>query len=155
MVSSAYLRLWIFLPVILIPACDPSSVAYHMMVFSIEGKEAGWQYTALLYSFSDFEAVFCFMSGCNCCFLTCIQISWEASKVVWYAHLLKNCPQVSDPWLLGRPHRHLLYSGVCISSGGWVWGCKAGPTLPPSVASHLLWGLCPLPCPLGFYSKWF
>ena len=33
------------------------------------------------------------MSGFNCCFLTCIQISWEAGKVVWYSHLLKNFPQ--------------------------------------------------------------
>ena len=29
----------------------------------------------------------------NCCFLTRIQISQEASKVVWYSHLLKNFPQ--------------------------------------------------------------
>ena len=33
------------------------------------------------------------MSGYNCCFLTCIQISQEAGKVVWYSHLLKNFPQ--------------------------------------------------------------
>ena len=33
------------------------------------------------------------MSGSNCCFLTCIQISQEASKVVWYSHLFKNFPQ--------------------------------------------------------------
>ena len=26
-------------------------------------------------------------------FLTCIQVSKEASKVVWYSHLLKNCSQ--------------------------------------------------------------
>ena len=32
------------------------------------------------------------MSGSNCCFLTCIQISQEAGKVVWYSHLFKNCP---------------------------------------------------------------
>ena len=30
------------------------------------------------------------MSGSNCCFLTCIQISQETGKVVWYSHLLKN-----------------------------------------------------------------
>ena len=30
------------------------------------------------------------MSGSNCCFLTCIQVSHEASKVVWYSHLFKN-----------------------------------------------------------------
>ena len=33
------------------------------------------------------------MFSSNCCFLTCIQISQEAGKVVWYAHLLKNFPQ--------------------------------------------------------------
>ena len=26
----------------------------------------------------------------NCCFLTCIQISQETGKVVWYSHLLKE-----------------------------------------------------------------
>ena len=33
------------------------------------------------------------MSGSNCYFLICIQVSWEAGKVVWYSHLLKNFPQ--------------------------------------------------------------
>ena len=33
------------------------------------------------------------MSGFNCYFLTCIQISQEAGQVVWYSHLLKNSPQ--------------------------------------------------------------
>jgi len=33
------------------------------------------------------------MSGSNCCFLTCIEISEEEGKVVWYSHLLKNFPQ--------------------------------------------------------------
>src|SRR5574337_1185973 len=43
-----------------------------------------------MYSFSDLEPVCCSMSGSNCCFLNCIQISQEAGKVVWYSHLLKN-----------------------------------------------------------------
>ena len=30
------------------------------------------------------------MSGSNCCFLTRIQVSQEAGKVVWYSQLLKN-----------------------------------------------------------------
>ena len=34
------------------------------------------------------------MSSSNFCFLTCIQISQEAGKVVWYSHLLKNFPQL-------------------------------------------------------------
>ena len=33
------------------------------------------------------------MSRSNCCFLTCIQISQEAGKVVWYSHLFQNFPQ--------------------------------------------------------------
>ena len=33
------------------------------------------------------------MSGSHFCFLTCIQISQEAGKVVWYSHLFKNFPQ--------------------------------------------------------------
>ena len=32
------------------------------------------------------------MSGSNYCFLTCIQVTQEAGKVVGYSHLLKNFP---------------------------------------------------------------
>ena len=39
------------------------------------------------------EPVCCPMSGSNCCFLICIQISQEAGKVVRYSHLFKNFPQ--------------------------------------------------------------
>ena len=46
-----------------------------------------------MYSFPNLEAVCCFMSSFNCCVLTCIQISQEAGKVVWYSHLSKNFPQ--------------------------------------------------------------
>ena len=46
-----------------------------------------------MYSFPDLEPVCCFMASSNYCFLTCIQISQEAGKVVWYSHLLKNFPQ--------------------------------------------------------------
>ena len=33
------------------------------------------------------------MSSSNCCFLTCIQVSLETGKVIWYAHLFKYFPQ--------------------------------------------------------------
>ena len=56
-------------------------------------KWAGWQYTALTYSFPNLEPVCCSMSSSNCCFLTCIRISQEAGQVVWYFHLFKNFPQ--------------------------------------------------------------
>ena len=29
-----------------------------------------------------------------CCFLTCLQVSQEAGKVVWYSHIFKNFPQL-------------------------------------------------------------
>ena len=43
-----------------------------------------------MYSFPNLEPVFCSMSSSNFCFLTCIYISQEAGKAVWYSHLLKN-----------------------------------------------------------------
>ena len=46
-----------------------------------------------MYSFPDLEPVCCSMSGSNCCFLTCIQISQEAGQVVWDSHLFQNFPQ--------------------------------------------------------------
>ena len=46
-----------------------------------------------IYSFPNLEPVHCSMSGSNCCFLICLQMSQEAGKVVWYSHLLKNFPQ--------------------------------------------------------------
>ena len=61
--------------------------------FCIEVKKAWWQNTALTYSFPNLEAVCCSMSSSHCCFLTCIQISQEAGKVIWYSHLFQNFPQ--------------------------------------------------------------
>ena len=45
----------------------------------------------LMYSFSNLKPVCFSMSGSNCCFLTCIQISQEAGKV-WNSHPFKNFP---------------------------------------------------------------
>ena len=46
-----------------------------------------------MYFFSYLEPVCCSMSSSNCCFLTCIQVSQEAGRVVWYSHLFQNFPQ--------------------------------------------------------------
>ena len=47
---------------------------------------------------SQFATDLLFHSNCyNCCFLTCIQISQQAGKVVWYLHLFKNFPVCCDP----------------------------------------------------------
>ena len=74
MVSSAYLRLLIFLSAIMIPACDSSSLAFCMMHISYISRV-----TALTYSFPNYEPMQCSMSGSNCCFLPCIQ----DSQVKW------------------------------------------------------------------------
>ena len=42
---------------------------------------------------SRFGTSRCSMPSSNCCFLTCIQISQEAGKVVWYSHLFQNFSQ--------------------------------------------------------------
>ena len=46
-----------------------------------------------MYSFPNFEPV-CFpLSDSNCCFLTCLQVSQEADKMVLFFHRFKNFPQ--------------------------------------------------------------
>ena len=68
------------------PHCPSPTPGVHYL-------KTGWQYTALMYSFSYLEPVCCSMSSFNCCFLTCIQISQEAGQVVWASHLSQNFPQ--------------------------------------------------------------
>ena len=89
-VSSAYMRLLIFLPANLIPACNSSShFTWCTLHISYISKVKN---TALMYFFPNLEPVYCSMSGSNCCFLTCIQISQEAGKMVRYYHLFKSFP---------------------------------------------------------------
>ena len=70
-VSSAYLRLLIFLPAILIPACVSSSPVFLMMYSAYKLNK--W---VTIYSLdillSYLEPVCCSMPSSNCCFLTCI-----------------------------------------------------------------------------------
>ena len=91
-VSSVCLRLLIFLPAILIPACASSSWAFLMMYSAYKLNKQG-DNIVLMCSFSYLEPVCCSMSSSNCCFLTCIQVSQEAVQVVWYSHLFQNFPQ--------------------------------------------------------------
>ena len=46
-----------------------------------------------MYPFTNLEPVHCSMLGSNHSFLSCIHISQEGGKVVWYSLLLKNFPQ--------------------------------------------------------------
>ena len=92
-VSSTYLRLLMFLPPVLIPACNSSSQAFLIDVLSIYIKQTGWQEAALLYSFLNLESISCSIWGSNCCFLTHIQVSQETDKMVWNSCLSKSFPQ--------------------------------------------------------------
>ena len=87
-VLSAYLRLLIFLPAILVPACASFSPTCHMMYSSYKlNKQSD--------NIQPWHNPFTIWNGFNCCFLTCIQISQGAGKVVWYSHHLKKIPQFS------------------------------------------------------------
>ena len=74
---------------------------YIMRNAGLDEAQAGIKFAgrniALTYSFPDLEPVFYSMSGSNCCFLTCIQVSQEAVKVVWYYRFFKNRPVCCDP----------------------------------------------------------
>ena len=86
-----------------------------------------WHYTALTYYFPDLEPVPCSMCGSNCCFLTCIQISQEAGKMVWYSHLFKNFPVCCDPYSQRLWHcqwrRSRCFSGTLLLFwwSSWCW----------------------------------
>ena len=91
-VSSAYLRLLIFLPEISILACASSRLTFRTMYSAYKLNKQGdniqpWRTPFPIWNQS------CSMSGSNCWFLTCIQVSQGAGKVVWYPHLVKNFPQ--------------------------------------------------------------
>ena len=106
MVSFVYLRLFIFLPAILIPACASSSSTFFMVYSEYKLNKQGdniqpwrtpfpiWNQSVMLFyvQFFFFFFFFFFMSSSNCCFLTCIQVSQEAGQVVWYSHLFQNFP---------------------------------------------------------------
>ena len=52
-----------------------------------------------MYFFPSFEPVHFSMFSSNCCFLTCIQVSQEADKVVWYSISFKifHIKDLHDP----------------------------------------------------------
>ena len=99
LVSSAYLRLLIFLPAILTPACASSSPAFQEEFFTVwmwklVYKESwgpkNWCFWTVVLEKTlespldckEIQPVHCSMSGSNCCFLTLMQISQEAGQVV-------------------------------------------------------------------------
>ena len=93
--SSVYLRLLIFLPAILITAWASSSLEFHMMCSANKLNKQGDNIQLWRNPFPMWNQSCCSVSSSTCCFLTCIQLSHEAGKVVSYSRLLKNFPQFS------------------------------------------------------------
>ena len=89
-VSSAYLRLLIFLLAILIPAYASSSPAVLMMYSAYKLKKQGDNIQPWCTPFPIWNQSVVPCPVLTVAFLTCIQISQEAGRVVWYSHLLKN-----------------------------------------------------------------
>ena len=89
-----------------------------------------------IYSFPNLEPVHCSMSGSNCCFLICLQMSQEAGKVVWYSHLLKNFPEFVVIHIVRG------FSVVNKAEVDALWNSLAFSMIPRMSA---IWSLVPLP----------
>ena len=158
-VSSAYLRLLIFLPEILNPACASSSPAF-LVIYSAyklnkqDDNIQPWHIAFPIWSQSTVP-----WSGFNCCFLTCIQVSQEAGKVVWYFHLFKNFPQfvvihtVKDFGIVNKAEVDFFWNSLAFSMIQQmleIWSLVLLPCLNPAWTSgssrfmycwSLPWGL--------------
>ena len=90
--SSAYLRLLIFFLAFLIPGCASSSPVFLMMYSAYKLNKPGDNTQPWCTPFPIWNQSVAPCPSSNCCFLTCIQISQEAGKVVWCSHLFQNFP---------------------------------------------------------------
>ena len=91
-VSSAYLRLLVFLSAILIPPCDSSSLAYFLMYSACRLNKQGDNIQPCCTPFPVLNLSL--VPGLFCYFLACLQASQEIGKVVWYSCLSKNFSQI-------------------------------------------------------------
>ena len=83
------------------------------------------------------------MSGSNCCFLSCIQVSQEAGKVVWYPISLRisSVQSLSQVQLFATPWTTIHHCSLSITNFQNLLKLMSFESLMPS--SHLI--LC---CPL-------
>ena len=140
--SSAYLRLLIFLLGILIPPYASSSSAFCMMYSAYKLSRVTIYTLDIL--LPDLEPVCCSMSSFNCCFLTCIQVSQEEDKVVWNSHLLKNFPQfvvihtVKGFGVINTAEVEFFWNGLAFLMIQWmlaIWSLVPLPFLNPAWTS--------------------
>ena len=91
----------------------------------------------MMYSFTNLEPIRCTVSGFNCCFLTCIQVSQEAGQVVWYSQSLEEFSTVyCDPTVKGFSFVNEAEVDV------FFWNSLAFSLIQQMLA---IWSLVPLP----------
>ena len=91
--SSAYLRLLIFILAVLIPAYASSSPAFLMMYSAYKLNKQGDNILPWCIPFPIWNQSVVPCPVLTVAFWPCIQISQEAGQVVWYSHLFQNSPQ--------------------------------------------------------------
>ena len=89
------------------------------------------------------------MSDFNCCFLSCIQVSQEAGKMVWYSHLFKNFPQfvvihtVKDFGIVNEAEEDFFFfrNSLAFTMIQWCWQFDLFPLpfLNPALTSESSW----------------
>ena len=86
-VSYTYMKFLIFLPAVLITACDSSSLTFHMMYFAfkLDKQDDNIQPCHTPFPILNQSIVPC--PVLTVCFLTYTQVSQESGKVVWYYSL--------------------------------------------------------------------
>ena len=109
--SSAYLRLLIFLPAILIPACASSSLAFHMMCFAYKLNKQGdniqpWRTPFPIWNQSVVPCPVLTVASWPTYRFLRRQVRWSGR---WYSHLLKNFPQFVVIYNVDTPKTCLTY----------------------------------------------
>ena len=94
-VASAYLRLLIFLPAILILVCASSSLAFHMMcsAYKLNEQDENIQPSCTPFWILN-QSVVPYKVLTLASWPAYIQVSQETGKLVWYAHHFKSFPQL-------------------------------------------------------------
>ena len=98
-----------------------------------------------MYSFPNLETICCSMSSSNCYFLTCIQISQEAGKVLSYPRLFKNFPQfvvihtVKGFGIINKAEVDFFWNSLAFSMIQWVVGNLISGSSAFSKSSLNIW----------------
>ena len=101
-----------------------------------------------MYSFPDLKPVCCSTFSSNCYFLTCIQISQEAGKVVCHSHFFQNFPQfavihtVKGFGIINKQKYMFFWNLIAfpmIQQMSGIWSLVPLPFLNPAWTSGSLW----------------